>query len=521
MLAVWYIMGLSLRGWGAAAVLLAWGGSLGWLALRHYGGSEADRVASAASLGLAPGDSWFSVMAGDQQVGYVGITLDTLSPGYRLTELGALAVPLDDGIALASRAVRHDLSANLSLRSGTTAISFDGFRSHDSVLVQGGTISYLRNAGERGEIAHGSDPGLPVLAIPYRLAATGALSAGLERRMAVLDGSPPISTTVALHGVGDSLMIVADSAVLDPATGIWREVGFDTLQTRLLSVRAPAGPVHIRVGPRGALAGLRYPLGVSWVRTDFGIAMTAFRRDMAAMEAAIAGALPRVQPLAGSGLPADTTTAVTVYRIVRPDGGAVPLGDLRMFDDGRQHLGRDSLMRIHPRGRPEEPSRPPMKDPLAQSDDSAVVALASELRSRIEARDWDAVAAAVRARVELDHSPEAAAGAAETLRRRRGSPDGIARLFAAVLGAGGVPARQVVGVLPGDGVFHTHSWVEIRMPREREWISADPVYGRGTAGTGLFRIGIGGSSRPDQLLPMIANARFIRVDDAPAEDIGK
>jgi hypothetical protein len=74
------------RGWAAILVLLGWGGSLGWLAARQLGQSDVNTITNVAALRLAPGDAWFQVRAGETQIGVAGVTIDTLSPGYRILE---------------------------------------------------------------------------------------------------------------------------------------------------------------------------------------------------------------------------------------------------------------------------------------------------------------------------------------------------------------------------------------------------------------------------------------------------
>ncbi len=509
-------MGLSLRGWAAVGVLAAWGGSLAWLAQRHYGVSESDRLATEASLRLSPGDVWFAVMAGDQQVGYVGLTLDTLSPGYRLTELGAIAVRQGSDAVLAVRSLRHDLTSSLSLRASSTRYTFDPYRWRDSTVIAGGTATYLVDTTETGSAISEADAGIPLLIAPYRLAITGTLATGAERPLTIRDGQPPVSATVDLMSGRDSVMIVADSAVLDPATSRWREATFDTLDTRLMIIHAPAGPVILRVDRRGTLVALRYPLGVTWARTDFSIAMSDFRQRFPQVANDVAQALPEIISLASSGLPTDTTTGRTSYRLTRRDGTSVSMRDAGMFAAGRQLVDRAGFIVISSEGQSGDSPGNRVHDPLIQTGDSAVMALAASLQPQIEREEWQAIAAAVRSRVEVDHGPDAAAGAAATLARGRGSADGIARLFAAVLEINGVRTRHSVGVLPRGGRLYSHAWIEIWNRRERRWLAADPVFGRGVAGTGFFRVG-GSTSRPDLILPALADVRFELVDEGREE----
>jgi hypothetical protein len=90
-------------------------------------------------------------------------------------------------------------------------------------------------------------------------------------------------------------------------------------------------------------------------------------------------------------------------------------------------------------------------------------------------------------------------------------PDGIARLFAAVLRASNVSARYVVGVDPRGDTLWTHAWVEVWIPAANGWAAVDPVSGRAVASTGLIRLAFAGSSHPEEMLALVANARFVDV----------
>jgi transglutaminase-like putative cysteine protease len=150
-------------------------------------------------------------------------------------------------------------------------------------------------------------------------------------------------------------------------------------------------------------------------------------------------------------------------------------------------------------------------------DAPAIAALATELAGPLAARDWPTVATALLARVTVDTSVTAPDDAPGTLGAGRGRPDGLARLFVAVVQAGGGDARYVVGVAPRGDTLHSHAWAEVRDPARRTWEAVDPVRGGRRAATDLIRLAWGGSSHPDDLMPYVADVRFTPVSAASTE----
>jgi transglutaminase-like putative cysteine protease len=110
--------------------------------------------------------------------------------------------------------------------------------------------------------------------------------------------------------------------------------------------------------------------------------------------------------------------------------------------------------------------------------------------------------------IGTDTAASAFGTALNTLRTRRGNADGKARLLAALARSVGIPARVATGlaILPG-GVF-SHSWTELWLGR---WTAADPSFGQLPASASLVRIAFGEGSRPVDLLPLVASARFLPV----------
>jgi hypothetical protein len=503
----------SVRRVAALAILVAWAGALGWLARRELGQTEASSLTARAALRLAPSEAWFAMMAGGTQVGLVGITLDTLSPGYSILENHSIELPRGDTIGRASRTSTLILAPNLEVAELTSALVSSGRRQVIDLRggVTGGRVLRVTTNDRIVNASFGdNDAAVPVLVAPYRLVLTGALGAGQDRTLPLASGWPFATRSGrAEPTVSGEVAIFADSAVRE-ANGSWRAARFDTVVTRTVLLDAPGGLVHLTLDERGGLVGLEHPFGVRWVRTDFGIASQAFRERLDTTFAAVIAALPIVQPLVSFEATAtDADTLPRAFTITRRDGSAVAPWAINGLASGRQQgVDATTLSVGSAVSQPRNARDAVVSDPLVQREAPAIVALAAELSGALEARDWQRVGTALRERVTVDTNITAAEDALGALASGRARPDGLARLFVAVVQAGGGDARYVLGVAPRGEVLYAHAWAEVRDPLRRAWEAVDPVRGGGRAATDLIRLGWAGSSHPDDLMPYVADVRF-------------
>src|SRR5436309_10874571 len=146
---------------------------------------------------------------------------------------------------------------------------------------------------------------------------------------------------------------------------------------------------------------------------------------------------------------------------------------------GRQMLRGDTLMvsRTTPEGsapRPAEYLGPGVDLPVTDEEIQQAARQAAQAARSAE----DSVRSLTRwvaRQIGTDPGDRASGAAVFTLRTGRGSPDGKARLLAALPRAAGSPARVVSGlpVLP-EGNF-AHSWTEGWLGR---WVAADRTFGQ-------------------------------------------
>lgn len=514
-------MGLSSRNLVAIGVLLAWGAAIGWLMVRRTGQSESTLLRTEAALRLAPGDAWFEIRAGELPVGIAGITLDTTESGYRIRETVTLSRPVGPAIERVNRTTEYLMGPDLSL---IQLDSRDGVQGQRRLLqLRGGAQGWAATLlHDNRVVAQGTAAGTlaaPVLLAPYRLALTGALARGDGRTFATLGGWPP-STGPARYTVGsDTLVVFADSSELhDPRVG-WQPVHFDSAASRTVVINSAAGPLLLQADRRGTITGLRYPFGLQWVRTDFDLAHHNPPADSeAVVAAAIRNRLPVVRRWAGSALARLPALDSLTYRVTRRDGSRVGGTLVRHFvSDGVSYRAerRDGraigdLLHVGPAAPRRLPGDDRVTDPFVQTDNARIVAFADSFRTADGAVRFDELRARF-ARFMVDTGPSGAIDAVGTLTAGGGTPDGLARLLAAVLGGQGGRARLVIGVAARADTLYSHAWVEYWVDADHRWVAIDPLTLRPSSAR-LIRLAAAGSSDPEELLPRIADVRFEPVD---------
>ncbi len=502
----------SLRASLAIVVLLGWGGSLGWLAWRQVHADRATDLSSEAALRLAPGGGWFAIDAGSVQVGSGGITLDTLSPGYRIVATETFEVPRDGRLTRTTWRSETHLDATLGLEGITARSSMPGRAVDWSVIARGDSIMVSSLDGTRRAVGKLHLDARPVAqsALSYRLALSGVAASGRSRTVLVADGWPPAVVEAPVVAGRDSTIDYADSSRTDPVEG-WVAAHQTTAHAVALDIVGPLGPYRLWVDHRGNVLGRQTPLGVTWVRTDFDLAISRFQRRVAADPGSVAAALPAMRLLAASRL-IDTSTAPRRYLALHRDGTPVDTALLAGLSGGRQTVHGDTItvgpevshpVVITPREVPE--------DPMIQSDAHAVRTFAASFDGMVaESVGLMALIDTIRRTVRLDTAIGAPQDALGTLAAHRGRPDGIARLFVAAARAAGIPARYVTGVAVRGDTLYPHAWAEVWSPGGRGgWFAVDPVRGLVPAPTNLIRLALAGSGGRDGMLPLVANARLV------------
>lgn len=493
----------------ATVILLAWVASLTWLAVRRLNRGP---FGNEASQRLAPVAWWFALYSGEDQVGRAGITLDTLATGYHLRETISLETPQDTTVVSSSRMTTTRFSPTLQVTAIQSRAVRRGWQEQWIATIADGrfrlaAVGAPPSDGVVIEAAPSTDA-----VLPYRLALSRGLVAGARRTITAYVGWPGTLLSQEAVAGGDSLIVFADSTVVDAASGRLVVAHRDSVRARAVLIRGDGPAERWWIDPRGGVLGIETAFGLSWRRTDYDLATTALNAKGAARAGFLLAAFPRIGVLARP----DTTSRTRRFLLGRRDGRPLDPALLTPLATGRQQLHGDTLViPAAPAAPTADSSESLPRDPLGGDTDPRVVTLADRALRSANGGGLPLVRALLRELrevVALDTSEMAVVDGPGALTSGRARAEGIARLFVAAARVKGLSARLAIGVRPvGDG-FEGHAWAEVRVAGR--WLAVDPAFGRAPAGTGLIRIGGTGSASSWQLLPRIAQLRVTALPDS-------
>lgn len=260
----------------AAAILVAWLGTVGWYAARLYLRPEAERVARAART-LPPGVAYYAVHRGDRQVGWARSRLDTLpgASGFVLTDLLELDA---SGLGLGGEA---RLEARTRLGPALTLDRFDvqargllgGVAARGSVTGDTALEVTVAGPADTTRTRLRIDGGIvPATALPLRLAASGTPEAGDRLRVPTLDPLRLRPSEVEVEIRERSTRVYPDSAVRDPGTGEWRAARWDTVLAWRVVRDVPGLTLEAWIDEDGRILDARVGQGLRLERTAFELA---------------------------------------------------------------------------------------------------------------------------------------------------------------------------------------------------------------------------------------------------------
>ncbi len=302
----------------AQLVLLAWAGSLAWLARREFGKDESETIAE-ATVRLNPEAHFYAVKAGGAQIGYASLTIDTMPTGFRLSEVMALDVPEADSTRRVTRRTDLVLTRSLRLRSFMRTVTGGGLFEEFAGTIEGDTLLRMSERDSRDHPAEEwtvrilGDVVLPEV-LPYRLAFGKRLEVGRTVTASVLDLTTGTIGRVEFSATAESTFVVADSAIEQRTTRRWMPVSYDTVKAWRIEHAAIGTPVVNWVDENGGLVFTEAALGVRLERSAFELVSFNYRVALDRQGAAGHRAVPGMTSVLDAGLTPDTGRAAS-FRI--------------------------------------------------------------------------------------------------------------------------------------------------------------------------------------------------------------
>jgi hypothetical protein len=498
----------------ARLILVLWTVALGWLAYRQFFPDERARLAAGAAR-LPPDARYFRVMAGELQIGVLTMTWDTLPTGFRITGMLALDLPVGEGTTRQLAVTEHLTSRALTWKRSARTFSGGGV-SEEAVAesVADSVTQYRLQIRNQPSMANQiwsapTRPTVPLL-LPMKMTFGEGLQPGSALEMAAVDLIGQRLVRLQGEVLGTREFVVPDSVELDPVSESWRTVTTRTLPAWEIRVRQDGTEERWWVDRLGRPVRWESPLGVSLEMTAFDYAQTTYREHLQRDGPGARTGLTGLRSLAGSGVRLDTTASEIRALVTLANGPVTPAARYALGGH-RQAVEGDTLI-VTRRWMAGTASAPEASDtgssrslaPRGRVRAAADSALAGGFATR-----RDSVAALTRwvtTRIARDTSAVRYRDAAEAIRTRTASPDGMAALLAAMAREAGIEARTVGGVaVTGEGLL-AHSWVELWSGAE--WAAADPWSGHFPASARLVRVAGTGRGRPFEVLTQAAALRL-------------
>jgi len=504
------------------AIVALWLGMLGLQYRREYMQPELTRLAEAA-LSLAPGTNFYTLEMGGRSVGLATSRLDTVPEGFILNDQMILELPALGQTGTATAETRVTLSPALVMLDFSFALRSEVGDFVAEGTVVGDTLLHVTvdAGGDPNELTYRlSEPPIFSAVLPIRVAMGGELEEGTRLRLPVFDPSTLSTRTVEVRIMEHDTIVVADSSMMDPATGRWSPASYDSIPAwRVVEIY---GGISIEswIDEDGRIIEASSPLGFSMRRTEFELARQA--RDDS-------------RGLASSVLDEDVILSTAIQ-------ANVDLEDVERFDElrfrlsgvdlegfdldgGRQELRGDTLIvrreewgRLAPSFNLPYPSMDLREDlqpePLIQSDDPRIRETAEQAtgwrftwnhRPKEVARDLNVYVNSALEKTITFSVPSAV----QVLESKQGDCNEHTVLYVALARSLGLPTRTAVGLVYVNGAFFYHAWPEVWLD---EWVAVDPTFGQYPADASHIRFVIGGLAQQIEIVRLIGRLNIEVLD---------
>jgi hypothetical protein len=502
----------------AIGILALWLAGLGVLVQRELFRPRSETLAE-VGMRVTPSATFFAVLQRGEQIGFASSTVDTTDGGITQVDYLVADLPIAGKLHRASARTSVTMSRALRLRSFALDVDAGLAPIKASGTVVGDSVLLLALKGVDGQpvdtqrIALTGPVLLPTL-LPIAVALGPRPRTGATYTLPVFDPAAMAPRDIEIRVDAESVFVLQDSSVFEPATKRWLGARPDTVRAWKLSTPAngtTGGTSGFNgwVDEQGRVVSVNQLLGLTLERRPYEVAFENWKAD----------ALKR-----GTQVTADKdiyeTTAISADKRLRRNLAEMKVRlsgvDLEGFEikGYRQRLRGDTLTitredaaamkakYILPNGARATVMAVFLDpEPLLESTNPEIRGLA--LRLRGGESDPRVVAERLNRWVYDSLRKEITVGvpsALATLHQRVGDCNEHTQLYVALARAAGIPARVAAGLAYLDGKFYYHAWPEVWLER---WVAVDPTFGQFPADASHLRFTVGGLGRQAELLRLM------------------
>jgi len=497
----------------AGGVLALWIAGLGVLVHRELFRPPIERLAE-AGMRVTPGAQYYAVLQNGRQIGFASSTVDTTEGGITVVDYLVADLPIAGKVHRASARSSARLSRALRVQNFTLDVDADlapirasGTVANDTmVLVVGG----MRGAAvDTQRIALDGPVLLPTL-VPLAVALGEEPKVGEAYTLPVFDPVTMAPRDVKISVAAESMFVVHDTSVMNPATRRWEGALPDTIRAwRLATSSNGKAGFDGWVDAQGHVVRVSQLLGLTLEARPYEVAFQNWKADEASRSDIVAADRDIYE-----------TTAISARKPLRSNLRELRVAlsgvELRDFDvkGYRQRLQGDTLtITREDAGALRAGYRLPLgarsgmmalflePEPLLEVRSPEIRSLADRLRRN--ETDPRVVAERINDWVHDSLKKEITVGvpsALATLHARVGDCNEHTQLYVALARAAGIPARVAAGLAYLDGKFYYHAWPEVWLQR---WVAVDPTFGQFPADASHLRFTVGGLGRQAELLRLM------------------
>lgn len=501
------------RGAIAVGVLGAWAIGLAIFVRRETKHAPAQRLAEAA-LRVSPGAAYYRVEKDGRQIGFASSTIDTTRGGLLISDYLSADLPVGGSEHRATATSDVRLTRSLSLAEFKLAFEADGAPISISGRAMGDSalqviVAHDESQADTQRVAISAPVVLPTI-VPLALALGEDPKVGKTYTMSSFDPVAMAPKPLRIRVEAESSFTVPDSARFDEGRRRWTAARRDSVHAWRISTDGPSA-VKAWVDEQGRVVQMEHALGFSLQRTAYEIAFENWRLDGGTRTRAVSADRDVLETTAIAASARIDRKQTSVLR-VRLRGAKLAGFEL---DGGRQTLRGDTLTIMREDSSAGgAPYTMPMPlamrmafrrelspEPLVQSGDSRIVALARRIRGNM--RDPMVAARLINTWVHDSLEKTVAVtipSAIQVLESRTGDCNEHTQLFIALSRAAGIPARAAAGLAQVGGKFYYHAWPEVFVGK---WVAVDPTFGQFPADAAHLRFVYGGLANQAELLRLM------------------